>query len=103
MSMKDWGSLPVRSVRCHEHTLANRMAAVPQRHAHGTAGLDSSNAARVVDVLAALTGRQRTGVLLTVHQPRPDVLAAMRRLLLLSGTGQARPSYCCTAEDLNIC
>ncbi|GIL42172.1 hypothetical protein Vafri_236 [Volvox africanus] len=52
-----------------------------------TTGLDSTNAARVVEVLAGLAGGG-VNVLLSIHQPRPDVLRAMDRLLLLSGDGQ---------------
>ncbi|EFJ49894.1 hypothetical protein VOLCADRAFT_104135 [Volvox carteri f. nagariensis] len=52
-----------------------------------TTGLDSTNAARVVEVLAGLAGGG-VNVLLSIHQPRPDVLRAMDRMLLLSGDGQ---------------
>lgn len=52
-----------------------------------TTGLDSTNAARVVEVLAGLAGGG-VNVLLSIHQPRPDVLRAMDRLLLMSGDGQ---------------
>jgi hypothetical protein len=51
------------------------------------AGLDSTNAATVVGILAQLAGGGVT-VVLSVHQPRPDVLATMRRALILSSTGQ---------------
>ncbi len=50
------------------------------------AGLDSTNAAAVVDILAGLAGGGTT-VVLSVHQPRPDVLAMMRRALILSSHG----------------
>ncbi|KXZ50395.1 hypothetical protein GPECTOR_16g568 [Gonium pectorale] len=52
-----------------------------------TTGLDSTNAARVVEVLGGLAGGG-VNTLLTIHQPRPDVLRAMDRMLLLSGDGQ---------------
>ncbi|KAL6745275.1 hypothetical protein V8C86DRAFT_42591 [Haematococcus lacustris] len=52
-----------------------------------TTGLDSSNAARVVDILAGLAQSGVT-VLLSIHQPRPDIFRLMDRLLLLSGDGQ---------------
>eukprot|EP00208_Stichococcus_sp_RCC1054_P008188 CAMPEP_0206149676 /NCGR_PEP_ID=MMETSP1473-20131121/37907_1 /ASSEMBLY_ACC=CAM_ASM_001109 /TAXON_ID=1461547 /ORGANISM="Stichococcus sp, Strain RCC1054" /LENGTH=1805 /DNA_ID=CAMNT_0053547157 /DNA_START=182 /DNA_END=5600 /DNA_ORIENTATION=- len=52
-----------------------------------TTGLDSSNAAKVVDILAALA-EGGVGVVLTIHQPRPDVFRLMHRVLLLSGRGQ---------------
>lgn len=50
-------------------------------------GLDSSNAAKVVDILAGLAAGG-VGVVLTIHQPRPDVFRLMHRVLLLSGRGQ---------------
>ncbi|GFR46199.1 hypothetical protein Agub_g7730, partial [Astrephomene gubernaculifera] len=52
-----------------------------------TTGLDSSNAARVVELLAGLAaGGVNTA--LSIHQPRPDVLRSMDRLMLLSGDGR---------------
>ena len=51
------------------------------------AGLDSTNAAAVVGILAALGGRGVT-VVLSIHQPRPDVLRLMDRTLILSGFGE---------------
>ena len=51
------------------------------------AGLDSSNASRVVDILSALASAGVT-VIITIHQPRPDILRLMDRMLLLSGNGQ---------------
>ena len=56
-----------------------------------SAGLDSSNAAKVVDILAGLAAAG-VGVVLTIHQPRPDVFRLMHRVLLLSGRGQVRQS-----------
>ena len=41
----------------------------------------------MVGILAQLAGGGVT-VVLSVHQPRPDVLATMRRALILSATGQ---------------
>ncbi|KAL3154966.1 hypothetical protein ABBQ38_011494 [Trebouxia sp. C0009 RCD-2024] len=52
-----------------------------------TTGLDSSNASRVVDILAGLASAGVT-VIITIHQPRPDILRLMDRMLLLSGNGQ---------------
>ena len=51
------------------------------------AGLDSSNAARVVDILAGLASAGVT-VIITIHQPRPDVFNLMQRVLILSGDGR---------------
>ena len=53
------------------------------------AGLDSTNAANIVDILAELAD-SGVNVILTIHQPRPDVFRLMGRLVLLSGTGQVR-------------
>ncbi len=58
-----------------------------------TSGQDSSNAAKVVDILARLAGQGVT-VLLSIHQPRPDVFRLMDRLLILSGEGQVRLVVC---------
>ena len=52
-----------------------------------TTGLDSTNAARVCESLASLAAGG-VNVLLSIHQPRPDVLRAMDRLMLLNGNGQ---------------
>lgn len=41
----------------------------------------------MVDILAALAA-SGCGVVLTIHQPRPDVFRLMHRVLLLSGRGQ---------------
>ena len=51
------------------------------------AGLDSTSAASVVDMLASLT-QTGTAVLITIHQPRPDVFNLMQRVLILSSKGQ---------------
>jgi ABC-type multidrug transport system ATPase subunit len=61
----------------------------PQAPPRAAAGLDSSNAAKVVDILAGLAAAG-VGVVLTIHQPRPDVFRLMHRVLLLSGRGQVR-------------
>ena len=58
---------------------------------HAAAGLDSSNASRVVDILSGLASAGVT-VIMTIHQPRPDILRLMDRMLLLSGNGQVGPS-----------
>lgn len=52
-----------------------------------SAGLDSSNAARVVDILAGLAAAGVT-VIITIHQPRPDVFNLMQRVMILSGDGR---------------
>lgn len=50
------------------------------------AGLDSTSAAQVVNILASLAHRG-VNVLLSIHQPRPDVLRLMDSLLVLSPSG----------------
>eukprot|EP00798_Chlamydomonas_sp_ICE-L_P020669 gene20669-27459_t len=52
-----------------------------------TTGLDSTNAARVVDIMASLATAGVT-IVMSIHQPRPDIFRLMDRLLLLSGQGQ---------------
>ncbi|CAG9464674.1 unnamed protein product, partial [Pedinophyceae sp. YPF-701] len=52
-----------------------------------TSGLDSTNAARVVR-LAAWLARRGTTIVMSIHQPRPDLLRLMDRLVLLSSRGQ---------------
>ena len=47
------------------------------------AGLDSTSAAQVVDILASLAHRG-VNVVLSIHQPRPDVLRLMDSLIFLS-------------------
>ena len=51
------------------------------------AGLDSTNAANIVDILAELA-HGGVNVILTIHQPRPDVFRLMDIVLLMSGNGQ---------------
>ena len=51
-----------------------------------TTGLDSTNAAKVVDILSSL-GTMGTTVLLSIHQPRPDIFRLLDRVLVLSGEG----------------
>ena len=58
-----------------------------ETHCHACTGLDSSNASRVVDILSGLASAGVT-VIITIHQPRPDILRLMDRMLLLSGNGQ---------------
>ena len=50
-----------------------------------TTGLDSTNAAKVVDILAAL-GEKGVTVVLSIHQPRPDVFRLLDRVLVMSAT-----------------
>jgi ATP-binding cassette subfamily G (WHITE) protein 2 len=52
-----------------------------------TTGLDSTNAARVVDILASLSANGVTA-LLSIHQPRPDIFRLLSRVLLLSAGGR---------------
>ena len=52
-----------------------------------TTGLDSSNASKVVDILAGLAAAGVTAVL-SIHQPRPDIFRLLSRVLVLSGAGQ---------------
>lgn len=42
-----------------------------------------------MDILAGLAA-SGVGVVLTIHQPRPDVFRLMHRVLLLSGRGQVK-------------
>ena len=51
-----------------------------------TTGLDSTNAAKVVDILSGLS-RAGVTVLLSIHQPRPDIFRLLDRVLVLSGQG----------------
>jgi len=51
-----------------------------------TTGLDSTNAAKVVDILSGL-GRNGVTVLLSIHQPRPDIFRLLDRVLVMSSTG----------------
>ena len=51
-----------------------------------TTGLDSTNAAKVVDILSGLVSAGVT-VLISIHQPRSDVFQMLRRVLILSGEG----------------
>ena len=44
----------------------------------------------MVDILAELA-RSGTTVILSIHQPRPDILRLMTRMLLLSATGNVSP------------
>ena len=60
-----------------------------------TTGLDSTNAAQVVDILAAL-GDQGVTVVLSIHQPRPDVFRLLDRVLVMSKMGDV--VYCGASE-----
>ena len=51
-----------------------------------TTGLDSTNAAKVVDILSGL-GSIGVTVLLSIHQPRPDIFRLLDRVLVMSSTG----------------
>ena len=51
-----------------------------------TTGLDSTNAAKVVDILSGL-GSIGVTVVLSIHQPRPDIFRLLDRVLVLSGQG----------------
>ena len=52
-----------------------------------TTGLDSTNAATMVEVLASL-GLQGMLVVLSIHQPRSDIFRLMDRVLVLSCNGE---------------
>ena len=52
-----------------------------------TTGLDSTNAATMVELLASL-GKQGVIVVLSIHQPRSDIFQLMERVLVLSSQGQ---------------
>ena len=52
-----------------------------------TTGLDSTNAAKVVDILSKLGFRHGVTVLLSIHQPRPDIFRLLDRILILSSVG----------------
>lgn len=75
----DCGSNPTARKRVAPRPLSRRSPRV--------AGLDSSNAAAVVGILARLGARGVT-VLLSIHQPRPDILRLMDRTLILSAVGE---------------
>ena len=51
-----------------------------------TTGLDSTNAAKMVDILTGLVHAGVT-VLISIHQPRADVFRMLTRVLILSGEG----------------
>ena len=51
-----------------------------------TTGLDATNAAQVVDILARVSAAG-VNVVMSIHQPRPDILRLIQRLLLLSPHG----------------
>jgi ABC-type multidrug transport system ATPase subunit len=51
-----------------------------------TTGLDATNAKQVVNILAHLSSHS-INVMLSIHQPRPDILRLLQRVLLLSSSG----------------
>ena len=51
-----------------------------------TTGLDSTNAAKVVDILSGL-GSIGVTVVLSIHQPRPDIFRLLDRVLVMSSVG----------------
>ena len=51
-----------------------------------TTGLDATNAAKVVDILAGL-GALGVTILLSIHQPRPDIFRLLDRVCVLSSHG----------------
>ena len=52
-----------------------------------TTGLDSTNAAKVVDILSGL-GKMGVTVVLSIHQPRPDIFRLLDRVMVMSGEGR---------------
>ena len=52
-----------------------------------TTGLDATNAAKVVDILAGL-GALGVTILLSIHQPRPDIFRLLDRVLVMSSDGR---------------
>lgn len=54
---------------------------------HGVTGLDSTNASKVVDILSDMASAG-VAVVMTIHQPRPDLFRILDRSMLLSGNGQ---------------
>ena len=62
-----------------------------------TTGLDSTNAATMVEVLASL-GKQGMIIVLSIHQPRSDIFRLMDRVLVLSCYGEM--AYCGQAKTL---
>jgi len=67
-----------------------------------TTGLDSTNAAKVVDIISGLSRDAGMSVILSIHQPRPDMLRALGRVLLLSGTGQMVYSGPCDLLESHV-
>jgi ABC-type multidrug transport system ATPase subunit len=51
-----------------------------------TTGLDATNAKQVVNILADLSSHS-ANIILSIHQPRPDILRLLQRLILLSPSG----------------
>ena len=106
LSGSTYGTLPggsTRSLFCAEPAVTDppKICITSQALGHSladrlllAAGLDSSNAAAVVDILAQLASSGTT-VILSIHQPRPDILRLMTRMVLLSSNGQV--------GDHNVC
>lgn len=54
-----------------------------------TTGLDATNAKRLVVLLGEMAAEGVT-VVLSIHQPRPDIFRLLDRITLLSEAGQVR-------------
>ena len=67
------------------------------------AGLDSTNAARVVDIMARLAHEGGVTVIMSIHQPRPDIFRLMDRAMLLSGNGEVRAVDVCMCVCACVC
>lgn len=52
-----------------------------------TTGLDSTNAKKIVDILSNMASSGVT-VIMTIHQPRPDLFKMLDRVLLISASGE---------------
>eukprot|EP00210_Caulerpa_lentillifera_P005025 g4799.t1 len=52
-----------------------------------TTGLDSTNASKVVDILSDMASSGVT-IVMSIHQPRPDLFRTLDRAILLSSVGQ---------------
>lgn len=52
-----------------------------------TTGLDSTNASKVVDILSDMATTGVT-IVMSIHQPRPDLFRTLDRAMLLSSIGQ---------------
>ncbi|BFZ53098.1 FAD-dependent urate hydroxylase [Savitreella phatthalungensis] len=63
-----------------------------------TSGLDSYNAFNVIECLAGLARTSRRTIVMTIHQPRSDIVACFDQLLLLA---QGRTVYSGPARSCN--